>query len=48
MFGILCFEMMRSCLVHIRLGDDKENIFALMETLPKKRNARGCDTIDEY
>ena len=19
-----------------------------METLPKKRNARGCDTIDEY
>ena len=48
MFGIPCFEMMRSCLVHIRLGDDKKNIFALTETFPRKSNARGCDTIDEY
>ena len=34
--------------MHIRLGDDKKNIFALMEMLPKKSNACGRGTIDEY
>ena len=34
--------------MHIRLGDHKKNIFALMEMLPNKSNACGCDTIDEY